>query len=212
MNWCKSLTAALIAVVSLTPMPSRAQSSPMPSRPQSSPNLPSGVYSSPGNSLVPNGQQQQNYLGQTYQILPFGLQDLGGWLVGEPVGSRLYNVASLQTGALITDAPQAQKQMLWFETVVFPADPDPEGRVSYKVLDVLNLPPLKTSDVLVGSPGLQCTRNGVRDPEIVAIATYSDTNYLEKIKQAWRANRKTGKFESIPARNIVCDNTSRGYR
>jgi hypothetical protein len=144
--------------------------------------------------------------------LPFGLQDLGGWLVGEPVGSRLYNVAFLQTGALITDAPQTQKQMLWFETVVLPADPDPEGRVSYKVLDVLNLPPLRTSDVIVGNPGLQCTRNGVRDPEIVAIATYSDTNYLQQIKRAWRANRKAGKFEDISTRDIVCDNTSRGYR
>lgn len=200
MNWCKSLSAVLIAVVALTPMPSRAQSS----------NLPSGVYSSPQNGTVGNNAQgQENYIGQTYRILPFGLQDLGGWLVGEPTGGRFYNIAHVQTGGLVTDTPQAQKQMLWFETSV---PPDSQGVISYQVLDAINLPPLKTSDVLVGSAGLECMRNGKRDPELVAIATNSDTDYLQQIKQAWRANRQAGKFEEIPPRDIVCNNTSRGYR
>lgn len=211
MNWCKSLTAALIAVVALTQVPSGAQSPP---------NIPPGNQLSPvpSGSARPRVQQGPvSFIGLTYQILPFNpqnsgfLQDLGGWIVGEPIGGRLYSLARVQTssGQFIGGAEQGQKQMLWLQAIL---PPDSQGRVSYKVLDIINLPQIQPSDVLVGSPGQPCVQNGVANPELVAIARYDDRNYLRQIKRAWRANRTAGKFQEVSAGNIVCDNRSVGYR
>lgn len=188
MKWYKSLTAATIAVMTLAPLSSGAQSLP---------NMPGEVLSSPGSSgnplpMVP--QAPASYVGLSYQILPLGLQDLGGWIVGEPQGGRLYAISRVQ---------QEQKQMLWLELIV---PPDSQGRPTYKVLDVINLPSIQSSEELAGSAGLQCLQNGARDPELIAIAKYDDANYWRQIKRAWRANRNAGKFQEIGTSNIVCDN------
>ncbi|MBW4617351.1 MAG: hypothetical protein KME21_29860 [Desmonostoc vinosum HA7617-LM4] len=55
-----------------------------------------------------------------------------------------------------------------------------------------------------------CLLKGVRDPEIVAIVKYQDSEYWRQIKKAWRSNRNLGKFEEISPRNIACENPGWG--
>ncbi len=56
------------------------------------------------------------------------------------------------------------------------------------------------------------TNNGV-DVEIIALVKDTDNNveFYTKIIKAWRANRKTGKFEKIAKRKVKkCDNENNG--
>ena len=56
------------------------------------------------------------------------------------------------------------------------------------------------------------TNNGV-DVEIIALVKVTDNNveFYTKIIKAWRANRKTGKFEKIAKRKVKkCDNENNG--
>jgi len=51
------------------------------------------------------------------------------------------------------------------------------------------------------------------DSEIIALVsdTNNDTEFYTKIKKAWRANRKIGKFEKVNRRKIIkCGNESYG--
>lgn len=51
------------------------------------------------------------------------------------------------------------------------------------------------------------------DSEIIALVkdTDNDTEFYTKIKKAWRANRKIGKFEKVNRRKIIkCSNESYG--
>jgi hypothetical protein len=139
----------------------------------------------------------RNYIGLRYKNVPKGLTDLGGWVVGNDlVNGREYVVANVKKGA---------QQMLWLEVILAR---DTQGRPTYQVVDVLNLPTITNAVQL--THGGQCSRNGVTDPELITIARYEDTSELRQILRAWRANRRSGKFEVASVRNIVCSNRGQG--
>jgi hypothetical protein len=96
--------------------------------------------------------------------------------------------------------------MLWFE-IIFT---DSQGKANYQVIDVLNLPKLSKSEIVIGGQAGVCLLRGVPDQEITVIAKYQDTEYLRQIKKAWRANRKSNKFEEVSTRNIACENPGWG--
>ncbi|PPJ62717.1 hypothetical protein CUN59_14130 [Cuspidothrix issatschenkoi CHARLIE-1] len=58
--------------------------------------------------------------------------------------------------------------------------------------------------------GYDCLRNGIRDYSIIAVAKIQDTEYFRQIQKAWRANRKTRKFEAISTKGVICENTGYG--
>jgi hypothetical protein len=142
-------------------------------------------------------QSNRNYIGLRYRTVPKGITDLGGWVIGnDRVNGREYVVANVKKGA---------QQMLWLGTIL---SLDAQGRPTYQIVDVLNLPTLSKSVQL--THGGQCERNGVVDPELVTIARYEDTAQLRQIVRAWRANRRSGRFEVVSVRNIVCSNRGLG--
>ncbi|UGS22683.1 hypothetical protein [Flavobacterium channae] len=58
-----------------------------------------------------------------------------------------------------------------------------------------------------------CYTNNGADTEIIALVKKTDNNaeFYTKIKKAWRANRKIGKFEKIAKRKVKkCDNENNG--
>lgn len=58
-----------------------------------------------------------------------------------------------------------------------------------------------------------CYTNNGADAEIIALVKETDNNaeFYTKIKKAWRANRKIGKFEEIAKRKVKkCDNENNG--
>lgn len=142
-------------------------------------------------------QNNQNYIGLRYQDKPRGLKDLGGWIVGDPNASRVYGISHIV---------KQNQEMLWFE-IIFT---DSQGKLNFQVIDVLNLPKLSKSEGVLGGQSSVCLLRGVRDQEITVIAKYQDTQYLRQIKKAWRANRKSNKFEGISTRNIACENPAWG--
>jgi hypothetical protein len=141
-------------------------------------------------------QNSPSYIGLRYRDIPKGLKDLGGWIVGNPQAGREYAIAHVKKG---------NQEMLWFEILV---SIDSQGKPTFQVIDVLNLSKLNKSDQ-IGHNG-SCLLKGVRDPEIVAIVKYQDSEYWRQIKKAWRSNRNLGKFEEISPRNIACENPGWG--
>lgn len=141
-------------------------------------------------------QKNQSYIGLRYQTPPRGLKHLGGWIIGDPDASRVYGISHVFRGS---------QEMLWLEIV----SRDSQGNPSYQVIDVLYLPKRTKSEVLGGAGG-GCFLKGVNDQEVVAIFKYQHRQYVTPVKKAWRANRKTDKFEEISAGNISCENLDFG--
>ncbi len=139
--------------------------------------------------LIPN----RNYIGLKYQQVPQGLISLGGWVIGDAYASTIFGISRIQ---------KTTQQMLWLEIITN----DPDGKARYQVLDILDLPQLEANNEVT----TYCRLKGKIDPEIVTISVHEDTEFLTKIKQAWRANRKTGKFEILSIEGLDCINSGYG--
>jgi hypothetical protein len=133
------------------------------------------------------------YIGLQYQNPPQGLTSLGGWVIGDVYATTIFGISQIQKGS---------QRMLWLEIISY----DPDGKTQYRVLDVLDLPPLESNDDVT----TYCRVRGTIDAEIVTISVYENTELLTKIKRAWRANRKIGKFEVIPTDGLACENIGYG--
>lgn len=159
-----------------------------------------------GNS---NKDNNQSYIGLRYRHphaipnyldYPKGVQYFGGWVVDDPEYPSL-NPGRRTTVYGISQVTKGNQEMLWFEIHI-----DREG-IERLVIDVLHIPKInKPYDIHGGS----CLRNGVSDLEVIAVAKIQDTDYFRQIQKAWRANRKTRKFEAISTKGVVCLNTGSG--
>jgi hypothetical protein len=80
----------------------------------------------------------------------------------------------------------------------------PDGTTSYSVLDILAINGLGNTQYVKCA---LCRLHGKNDTEIVSIYRYQEgVQFLTKISKAWRANRKTEKFERIDTKGIDCIN------
>ena len=123
---------------------------------------------------------------------------MGSWVVDdiEYPKPSLYGISRVKKG---------NQEMLWFDMVV---DRDRKGNPSQLlVLDVFSVPKMNKSYTLIGH---HCLRNGIRDYSIIAVAKIQDTEYFRQIQKAWRANRKTRKFEAISTKGVICENPGYG--
>lgn len=81
---------------------------------------------------------------------------------------------------------------------------------TWQVLDVLPFPEydrqLNNKIYHLGWGGRCRTENGLLSGDVIAIAVMERKESLENIKQAWKINRKTRKFETYSPKNIVCEN------
>lgn len=137
---------------------------------------------------------------------PKGIQYFGSWIVDDP-GYPSLALGSRATVYGISQVKKGNQEMLWFEIVV---NRDRTGNPSqWLVIDVLTLPKTNKSYTMVGQGG-SCRRNGVSDHDIIAVAKIQDTEYFRQIQKAWRANRKTRKFEAISTKGVICENTGYG--
>lgn len=75
-----------------------------------------------------------------------------------------------------------------------------------EMLDILVIP-LKNSEFLSHQT---CQLNNETDQEIVALVVLEDKEFYDNILMAWRANRKTRKFEEISISGIICMNEGYG--
>jgi hypothetical protein len=92
-------------------------------------------------------------------------------------------------------------EMLWLEKYLCTYLSDS----FWEVIDVLELPAISKKDMLVLGTLRECSINGIADPELIVIAQIEITGYLDKIKEAWRANLVTKHIEKIPTAGITCN-------
>jgi hypothetical protein len=126
---------------------------------------------------------------------PRGLKDRGGSVIDVDRDESRYGLAEVQ---------DSTAQMIWLERFI---NRDQQGKVTYQVIDVLKLPPISKSQILVRS---FCWVNGKRDREIIAIVEATDTEFRTTIHRAWRANIKTEKIEPMSPKGIACENIGWG--
>jgi hypothetical protein len=102
---------------------------------------------------------------------------------------------------------QGQTQMLWLTGKTKAID---KGKPIWVVLDVLTFPKynqqLNAKTYYLGWGGKCRIRNGLSDANLVAVAVLENKLWLDQVKQAWRLNRKTGKFEPYSIKNMRCEN------
>jgi len=72
-----------------------------------------------------------------------------------------------------------------------------------EVLDVLILPALKSREVFVY---FDCYAKGRRDSEILCVFDDTERQFFTRVRRAWRAKRREGKFEEIAPRDVKCEN------
>ena len=137
--------------------------------------------------------ERARYVGLKYVSLPDGLEEASGELMGsvdDPLG---YALREIHRGRV---------KMLWLERKV---SGDKPGQPNWEVKDVLVLPAmLKRQNI-----SSNCYAGKKSDQEIVAIVAKSSGELL-RVRRAWRANRKTEKFEGLSLKGITCVNEGIG--
>ena len=139
-----------------------------------------------------------SYIGLRYRDVPKPLTDLGGWVIGlQQQGDYRHSIAYIRNG---------RREMIWFNRFV--GRDRATGKAFFQVVDSTSFPALTKSQALIGY-GF-CKRNGKSEPNLVAIAQPSETEFWTKIDRAWRANQSKEKLESISTKGIVCENPGWG--
>jgi hypothetical protein len=152
--------------------------------------------------MSPTTRNPQDYIGFQYEIdqQPKGVEILGSSVLfgGGAVKNRLGGYAYVRQGG---------QNMLW---LTGQKKQEPQSKPIWEVLDVLAFPKydrqLNNRTYHLGWGGRCRTRNGLSNANLVAIVVLEKKEWLGTVKQAWMMNRKTGKFESASAANIVCEN------
>ncbi len=132
-------------------------------------------------------------IGKVYkkpQELPFfkSFTDIGG-LVMEPTN----------TGYTLNRITNGKCTYILLEKII---NPNSRGTIYYKLLDTLNLGMIDIKKTLVMLEG--CMINNKSDSEIIATVKNANKEKFSSVLKAWRANRKTNKFEKILSKGISC--------
>ncbi len=134
----------------------------------------------------PQVQIGSSYVGLTYSAPPTGVKSVGGATLSSPRdvrGNYAFNHVTTPRG-----------DMIWLDTI---------GASNRLVLAELPLPPLANDERLfIGS----CDAAGRLDPRVIAIVVNQPgaTRFTE-IRQAWRADPHSARFDLLPVAGIVCE-------
>ena len=78
---------------------------------------------------------------------------------------------------------------------------DQQGSPNLKILDILILPVIAADEqLLMGT----CNYQAQEDPEVIAIVKFIESEAINEIRRAWRANRSKQRFEEVPASLVSC--------
>lgn len=138
------------------------------------------------------------YVGIRYDSLPPKFTFVSGSLIPIAPGAN-----SVGFDLDLVRTPRGQ--MVWLDSIVAVSQ---RGRPTRIVRAELRVPPLAADERLVMS---SCSVDGKLDPRVVAIVVTSqgasvDTSARSMtIRQAWRADATSARFEVIPVTGIACD-------
>ncbi|MCZ6917371.1 MAG: hypothetical protein O7I93_11380 [Gemmatimonadetes bacterium] len=80
----------------------------------------------------------------------------------------------------------------------------PAGRAIWRVETALRLPPLREGESMVW---VDCSIDGVDDATVVAFGEWQSSaaaDSLKSIRQAWRPDATTGRFEFVSPSRVAC--------
>jgi hypothetical protein len=145
-----------------------------------------------GQQAVP-GQPSRggSFVGLTYDSLPPGVKSVGGAILSNPGDAR---------GDYAFDRVTTPRgDMIWLDTV---------AARSRTVRAELPIPALARDErVFISS----CDAGGRLDPRVIAIVVNEpNVSRFTKVRQAWRADVHTARFEIVPVAGIVCEDPGAG--
>lgn len=141
----------------------------------------------------PAQRAKANYVGLRYEGLPRGFSYLAGSVITPaPAGSRGdYAFSQVRT---------PKGEMIWLDSLGATIR---DGDRARTVRAALIVPPLAKDERLFMA---SCDAKGRLDPMVVAVVVNEpEATRYAKIRQAWRADVVTGRFELIPVDGIVCE-------
>ena len=147
-------------------------------------------------------RKPENYIGLQYTTSAElkGLEFVGGAIM---FGGG--SVKNMYGG--YTHVRQGTKNMLW---LIGRRKITEHQQPIWEVLDVLSFREydrqLNNQIYHLGWGGRCKTKNNSLSTDVIAIAVMEKKEFLQDIKQTWKINRKTGKFETYSPKNIVCEN------
>ena len=134
-----------------------------------------------------------SYVGIRYDSLPAAFTFVSGALLPKSAGAM--------SGAFDLDRIRTPRgDMVWLDSIIrVPGRPRPSRIVRAE----LKVPPLAADERLAIS---SCEINAAADPRVVAIIVVNqDAKSTTTVRQAWRANLKSGEFDVIPVTGIACE-------
>jgi hypothetical protein len=139
--------------------------------------------------------QRSQYVGYRHkgvvvgQKLPNGLKDMGGGLLSDDS----YGVTRYSKG---------KKQFLWLEKIV---SRDQNGVPTWLVRDVLEFSRLPKNQDFSFSYSSICSNDKVFDLDLVVMTELAADRKSHRVLRAWRANVRTGKFQTAGIKGIRCE-------
>jgi hypothetical protein len=139
-----------------------------------------------------------SYVGLQYDSLPADFKFEGGSMVPAPAtGPRAeYDFSHVST---------PRGDMVWLDTIGAAVGRGLRARI---VRGELTIPPLAADERLFMA---SCDVAGRFDSRVVAIVVNEpNTSRFTKIRQAWRVNLASGRFDIIPVTGVVCEEPGAG--
>lgn len=133
-----------------------------------------------------------SYVGIRYDSLPAAFTFESGAMLPKSAGamSGAFDIGRIRT---------PRGDMVWLDSIVRVPG---QARPSRIVRAELKVPPLASDERLVMST---CEIKESMDPRVVAIIVVKqDSTRAVTVRQAWRANVKSGEFDVIPVTGILC--------
>jgi hypothetical protein len=144
------------------------------------------------------GASSTSYIGLRYDSLPADVKFEGGAVIPARVNGPLADYDFTHVRTLRGD-------MIWLDTIGAPVGRGLRARI---VRGELTIPPLAPDERLFMA---SCDIGGRFDGHIVAIVVSEpNVSRFTKVRQAWRANPVSGRFDIIPVRGVVCEEPGSG--
>jgi hypothetical protein len=126
-------------------------------------------------------------------VLPNGVKNLGGGLVGDFEAKPVWGIADVSKG---------KARMLWLEKA---SAEDDSGVTEWEVADVLSFPNIPTDqELLIASGPGECAENGKATEDMAVHVQFLKKQKAYKTLKAWRADIRAGRFVPIDAKNVKC--------
>jgi len=136
----------------------------------------------------PSGVGSGRYIGLTHGTLPDGITSQGGALVRFDGVDYAFTSVRTPTG-----------DMVWLDSIA-PGGGQPPVKI---VRAALRIPPLARDERLLMA---SCDVGGRLDARVIAIVmTEANVTKFTKVRQAWRADARNGRFDLIPVAGISCE-------